>query len=151
MKAAAGKHCDGFSLLEVVIALVIFLIGVIGVFSALAWASKFNSGNGRRSQALSVMQQQVELMRSAKFSPYVTDAILLGGVKANTIVTSADGSRFNMAVTVDNDPDTAGVQSTESASVELKEITLVITPEASSAAWELGAPARVVLRRSRSN
>jgi len=63
----------GFTLVETVIALVILLIAVLGVFGAFTYAIRFNTGNSARSQALSVLQREVESLRSAKFTPTITD------------------------------------------------------------------------------
>jgi prepilin-type N-terminal cleavage/methylation domain-containing protein len=61
----------GFTLIEMVIALVILFIAVMGVFAAVTWATRYNRGNSQRSQALSVMQREIEFLRSAKFTPAV--------------------------------------------------------------------------------
>src|SRR5688572_17421353 len=61
------KRESGFTLIEAVIALVILMIVVTGVFAAFTYAATLNTGNSRRSQALSVLQKEVELLRSAKF------------------------------------------------------------------------------------
>ncbi len=45
---------SGFTLIEMVIALVILFIVVMGVFSTFVYATKFNRGNSQRSQAVSV-------------------------------------------------------------------------------------------------
>lgn len=60
---------SGFTLIEMVIALVILFIAVMGVFAAVTWATRYNRGNSQRSQALAVMQREIEFFRSAKFTP----------------------------------------------------------------------------------
>ena len=62
---------SGFTLIEMVIALVIFFIAVLGVFAAITYATRYNRGNSQRSQALAVLQREVEFLRSAKFTPSV--------------------------------------------------------------------------------
>src|SRR5215207_8654036 len=64
-KTANGE--SGFTLIEAVIALVILLIVVTGIFAAFTYSATLNTGNSRRSQALSVLQKEVALLRSAKF------------------------------------------------------------------------------------
>ena len=89
-----SKGERGFSLIEVIIALVILMIAVMGVFAAFTYSTIYNSGNSRRSQALSVLQKEVEELRSIKFNPppAVIDPRLAGGVKAPRTVTAADGA-----------------------------------------------------------
>src|SRR6188474_2015820 len=122
------KEESGFSLVEVVLALLILMIAVMGVFAAFTYATVYNSGNSQRSHALSVMQQEVELLRSIKFNPppAVIDPALAGGVKATKTVVAADGVSYLVDVTVDDDPFTPLVQT--DATKTMKEITLVVSP-----------------------
>jgi prepilin-type N-terminal cleavage/methylation domain-containing protein len=139
----------GFTLIEVIIAMVILMIVLLGVFVSFTYAVNYNAGNNSRAQALSVLQQEIELLRSAKFTPSITDANLLGGVKATRIVSSADGNRFRVQITVDDDPFAGGVQIDTTKT--LKEITLTITLEKPTPGWQTAVPARVILRRVRAN
>jgi prepilin-type N-terminal cleavage/methylation domain-containing protein len=147
--AAARKSENGFTLVEVIIAMVIFLVVILGVFAAFTYAVAFNSGNSKRSQALSVLQREVEQMRSAKFTPTSTDPTLTGGVKAERTVTSSDNFVYRINVTVDDDPFTDGVQT--NAAKTIKEVTIVVTPQAVNGAWETAFQSRSVLIRSRGN
>ena len=49
-------------------------------------------------------------MRSAKFTPLVTDQTLTGGTKTPKTVTTGDGTKFKVETTVDDDPSTDGIQ-----------------------------------------
>ena len=72
--ARANRNIDtGFSLIEVVIALVIIMIVMLGAFAVLAYAVNYNAGNKMRAQAVAIMQQEVERYRSAKFNSTTTD------------------------------------------------------------------------------
>jgi prepilin-type N-terminal cleavage/methylation domain-containing protein len=139
----------GFTLIEVIIAMVILMIVLLGVFVSFTYAVNYNAGNNSRAQALSVLQQEIELLRSAKFTPSITDANLLGGEQAARIVSSADGNRFRVQITVDDDPFAGGVQIDTTKT--LKEITLTITLENPTPGWQTAVPARVILRRVRAN
>lgn len=146
------KNESGFSLIEVVIALVIFLVAILGVFAAFTFAVTFNSGNSKRSQALSILQKEVELMRSAKFtsSPTSTDTSLLGGVQAaRNFVNTVDGNTYRIEITVDDDPLTNGVQINTAKTT--KEVTILVTPIAANGSWVTAYQTRSVLIRSRAN
>ncbi|HEX8737179.1 MAG TPA: prepilin-type N-terminal cleavage/methylation domain-containing protein [Pyrinomonadaceae bacterium] len=143
------KREDGFSLIEVIIAMIILLVALLGVFLTFTYAVNYNAGNNSRAQALSILQQEVELLRSAKFTPGVTDAALTGGEKTAKIITAADGSRFRVNITVDDDPFMANVQT--DATKTLKEITVRVTSESPTPGWQTAVPATVFLRRVRSN
>jgi prepilin-type N-terminal cleavage/methylation domain-containing protein len=147
------KGESGFSLIEVIIALIIMLVALLGIFAAFTFATTYNAGNSRRSQALSVLQEEVELLRSKKFTPSfctAPDADLIGGTKAAKTVTSkGDGGTYTVQTIVDDDPFTGGVQ--VNCAQTLKEITIVVTPQAVNGNWVIAFPVRVVFRRVRAN
>jgi len=162
--AKEKKDESGFSLIEVIIALVILLIAVLGIFAAFTFATTYNAGNSSRSQALSVLQEEVELLRSAKFTPTVTDNYsptdpdngrrdITGGVKALKTVTSKGDSRtYTVETIIDNDPFATGVQNDiQVPTPTLKEITLIVTPKAVNGNWVIAFPTKVVFRRVRAN
>ncbi len=162
--ATEKKAENGFSLIEVIIALVILVIAVLGIFAAFTYSTTYNAGNSNRSQALSVLQEEVELLRSAKFTSNVTDAYppstpdngrrdITGGTKAVRIVTSkGDGGTYTVLTVVDNDPVAPGVQNEiAKPNPPLKEITLTVTPQTINGSWVTAFPTRVVFRRVRAN
>jgi prepilin-type N-terminal cleavage/methylation domain-containing protein len=153
----------GFTLIETVIALVILLIAVLGVFGAFTYAVRFNTGNSARSQALSVLQREVESLRSAKFTPTITDSTpanidLTGGVKTRrtVIADNGTGATYSVDTTIDDDPFTAGVQT--NAATTMKEITITVTPQGvdtvngnANSSFVTAFPTRAIFRRVRSN
>jgi Tfp pilus assembly protein PilV len=139
----------GFSLVEAVMSVVILLITLLGVFGVFTYAIAYNTGNNKRSQALSVLQKEVEQIRSAKFTPVITDTDLVGGVKAAKNSTAADGSSYKVEITVDDDPFTDGVQ--VDATKTIKEVTIVVSPAHQVSAWQTAIPTTVVMRRVRGN
>ncbi len=152
--SSCEKETDGgFSLIEVMIALVILLISILGIFAVFTYATIYNAGNGRRSQALSVFQQQIELIRSAKFTPTIyNDPLLTGGVKTPVVAPSeGDKGNYLIETVVDNDPFTSGVQTANDSTTTLKEITITVTPRNTNGSWVTAFPTRVVLRRNRAN
>ena len=144
------KNESGFSLIEVIFALMILLIAVLGVFATFTYATIYNGGNSQRSQALFVSQQQIELLRSAKFTPTIMDSSLHGGVKPSVIVTAADGFKYLVEVKIDDDPFTPGL-SPRNDTKTLKEITITITPQSITGSWVVAYPTTVVFRRVRAN
>jgi prepilin-type N-terminal cleavage/methylation domain-containing protein len=144
------KTENGFSLIEVMIALVILLIAVVGVFTTFTYATIYNGGNSQRSQALSVSQQQIELLRSAKFTPTIMDSSLEGGIKPPVTVRAADGFRYLVEITVDDDPFTPGFSPRDDTKT-LKEITVIITPQSITGSWVVAYPTKAIVRRARAN
>jgi prepilin-type N-terminal cleavage/methylation domain-containing protein len=140
---------SGFSLVEVTVAMVILLIAILGVFISFAFAVNYNSGNTSRAQALAILQQKVEKLRSAKFVPTATDAALTGGTKTPEPYTTTDGNKFKIQVVVDDDPFTAGIQT--DATKRLKEVSVTVTLERPTPGWQTAVPATIVLRRVRGN
>src|SRR5688572_27680117 len=140
-----GSH-GGFTLIEMMIALIILFIAVLGVFAAVTWATKYNRGNSQRSQALAVMQREVELLRSAKFTPAVLSNVttptptcatpddgsrdLTGGKKADQVRCGIDGTMYIVATEIDDDPaiPLTQVYPGPSPIPQLKEITIEVTP-----------------------
>lgn len=140
----------GFSLVEVTIAMVIFLIALLGVFVTFTYAINYNAGNNSRAQALAVLQQQVELLRTAKFTSGATDASLTGGRKPQITVSAADGGRYTVDVTVDDNPSTLNVFENDSTKT-IKEITVTVALDSPTPGWQTSLPVTVVLRRVRGN
>jgi Tfp pilus assembly protein PilV len=164
----------GFSLIEVVIALVIIMIALLGVAAVFGYTIVYNAGNKSRAQALTVLQQEVERYRAAKFNagsapdnytpgdPDDGRRDITGGAKARRTVTADNGYVFLVDVTFDDDPFTAGIQEEDNGYVcttpqggavdcTIKEITITITLAAPSPGWQTAIPAILVLRRVRGN
>jgi type II secretory pathway pseudopilin PulG len=145
----------GFTLLEAVIALLVLMIAIMGVFAAFTYSIRYNTGNSKRSQALAVLQREVESLRSAKFTPSITDSTpanmdLTGGTKAvRTVVSPGDNSSYLVSTVVDDDPFTAGVQ--VDATKTLKEITVEVRPLSADGGWVTAYRTRAVFRRVRAN
>jgi prepilin-type N-terminal cleavage/methylation domain-containing protein len=149
IERSKNKSESGFSLIEVTIAMMVLLVGLLGVTLSYSWAVKFNAGNNLRMQSLAILQQEVEQFRSAKYTSVVTDSVLLGGVKTPKTVTTADGNKFTIETTVDDDPFTANVQINQSKT--LKSITISVSGENQTQRWITAIPATVTLRRVRGN
>lgn len=136
-------------MVEVTIAMVVFLIAVLGVFISFTYAVSYNSGNTSRAQALALLQQKVEQLRSAKFVPTATDSALTGGTKSPDIVNGQDNNPYRIDVIIDDDPFTAGVQI--NSATKFKQISVTVSLERPTPGWQTSVPATVVLRRVRGN
>lgn len=131
--------------------MVIILIALLGVVTSFTYAITYNAGNNSRSQALAVLQEEVERLRSLKFTPGVTDPGLAGGTHSpRTIPTN--GGNFTVRVFIDNDPATAGIQGDgDVPSPTIKEIDVLVQLEGPDLGWQTAVPARIILRRVRGN
>ena len=170
------KSEQGFSMIEVVIALVIIMIALLGVFATLTYAVTYNAGNKSRSQTLAVMQQEVERYRAAKFNSTTTDsnpspaspgACLVSGLRdlrgraeSTCLVTAVDNRQFEVRSKVDNDPAVTGIQvegyqclSPQNTPIPcaIKEITIEVRLAAPSPGWQTAIPMKTVLRRTMGN
>jgi prepilin-type N-terminal cleavage/methylation domain-containing protein len=148
------REQSGFTLIEVAIAMVVILVALLGVVFTFTYSIMYNMGNNSRSQALAVLQQEVEQMRAAKFTPTITDSNLSGHTSASRTITNALGTSFTITESVDNDPFTTGVQDNSvvtDANCTYKEITVTVQLSSPSPGWQTAVPSTVILRRARAN
>jgi type II secretory pathway pseudopilin PulG len=157
MNKESSKQIDltsesGITLIETTCALVIILIALLGVAFSFTYAINYNAGNQSRSLALAVLQQEVEQMRAAKFTPYVTDAILAGGNRVDRTVTGNTGTPFIVSITVDNDPVASGIQNdVDVPNPTIKEVNITTRLANPAPGWQIAIPSTIVLRRVRAN
>lgn len=120
-----GKKRDekGFTLLETSAALLVMMIGGLGICAVFAYAIKNNTGSRDRALALAVAQQQMERYRQMKF----IDAGLTAHAATTETVTSAPDNRTYTVRTTITDTTTS-----------LKTIKIEVTPQLSSDPWALG-------------
>lgn len=149
-KRVCSSDASGFSLIEVAVAMVVIMVALMGVFFTFTYAITYNAGNKSRAQALAILQQEVEQLRSAKFTPTITDPILEGGAQAVRIRTHPNGGVFGVTIVVDNDPTTTAIEN-ETVPTAVKEITVSVSLERPSPGWQAAVPATVILRRVRGN
>ena len=151
---------SGFSLIEVLMALVVITVALLGMFSVFTYSILYNVGNKNRAAALAVLQDQVEQIRAAKFNTSGTDAILQGGTRATNTVTGSGGLTFTVDISVDNEPNVAAIQDETyqcltpqgtNIPCAIKEVTVTVRLAAPSPAWQTAVPATAVLRRVRAN
>lgn len=146
-----------FTIPEVLVAAVILIIICIGTAQTFVFAIRINRGNNLRMQALSVLQAEVEEFRSFKFTPISPDARLAGGAYPSYKVgingpQAADGRRFDISVTIDNEPFGDGVLNNSESTTTFKQITIRAIPQvAEREAWLQNLGTEVTIQRVRSN
>ncbi len=137
-KVAAGdKGEQGFTLLEIMIALVLMLIVTLGAASLFVYAINYNSGAYDRTLAHAVAQQQLERLRRTPFDSLVTPA------QPEPDITSG-GRTYGVVTTVCADA-AAGC----GGSATLKKITIQITPQGAGPTW-VRTPLRIETLRAAS-
>lgn len=144
---------QGMTLIETTVALVIIMVALLGVVHSFTYAVTYNAGNAVRSEALAILQGEVERLRAAKWTSSGTytdlDGTGTGCTPVKTIVPSSNGGDFSIERTVDDDPLTDGCQ--VDPTTQLKEIKVTVSLVAPSPGWQFAVPATITLRRTRGN
>src|SRR5687768_6804182 len=123
---------SGFTLLETAIAMVVMMIGGLGIAAVFSYAIKNNNGSRDRAIAIAVAQQEVERLRSLPFNDVALTAT--PALQTPTTVYNA-GRRFSMRTTI--------VDTTPS----FKTIQIRVTPLSNSDAWAT-SPVQVTTERA---
>jgi hypothetical protein len=130
--------------------MIIICVGMLSVFDNVI---KLNRGTDIRAQAETVLQKKVEFYRALKYQPVGPDPLLNGHAEtlavADTNIPSADGTLFDVYVTIDNDPYTAGIQTGDDANCKFKEITLRAVLHNPESGWLQNLNAKVTFQRVR--
>jgi Tfp pilus assembly protein PilV len=114
----------GFTLLETTSALLVMMIGGLGICAVFAYAVTNNTGSRDRAAAMAVAQQQMEQYRTLTFlDPGLTATV---GTPNPVTVTSA-GRTYSVRTTIAN------------TTASLKTITIQVTPLLSSEPWAVGS------------
>lgn len=117
---AAPKHERGFTLIETASALLVMMIGGLGICAVFAFAIRNNTGSRDRAASIAVAQQQMERFRQVTF----LDAALTAGPATTTTVQSA-GRTYTVKTTITD------------TTTSLKTVTIEVTPLLSSDPWAL--------------
>jgi Tfp pilus assembly protein PilV len=120
----------GFTLIETTTALLVMMIGGLGIVAVFAYAIKNNTGSRDRAAALAVAQQQMERYRQVTF----LDPLLTAQAATTQTVTSA-GRDYTVRTTITN------------TTTSLKTIKIEVTPLMSSDPWALGT-VQITVQRS---
>ena len=115
------RQQSGFTLLETSVAMVVMMIGGLGIAAVFAYAVKNNSGSRDRAVALAVAQQELERLRRVPFHDAALNATPT--LPAAVIVSNGGGRTFSMRTTVLNTTPT------------LKTIQIRVTPLSNPNPW----------------
>jgi Tfp pilus assembly protein PilV len=121
----------GFTLIETATALLVMMIGGLGICAVFAYAIKNNTGSRDRALALAVAQQQMERYRQMKF----IDASLTAHAETTETVTSADSRTYTVRTTITDTTTT------------MKTIKIEVTPQLSPGLYGLGT-VEITVQRS---
>lgn len=108
----------GFTLVETTCALLVMMIGGLGICAVFAYAIRNNTGSRDRAASLAVAQQQMERYRQMTF----VDAGLTAHAATSETVTSA-GRDYNVRTTITD------------TTASLKTIKIEVTPLLSADPW----------------
>lgn len=111
---------DGFTLLETAVAMVVMMIGGLGIAAVFAYAVKNNTGSRDRAVAIAVAQQEIERLRSLNFN----DAALNATPATVVPTTVENGGRFYQLRT-----------SIVNTTPTVKTIRVLVTPISGSDGW----------------
>ena len=125
-----NRREQGFTLIETASALLVMMIGGLGICAVFTYAIKNNTGSRDRAAALAVAQQEMEYYRNFTF----LDPALTATAAATKTVTSA-GRTYTVRTTITD------------TSASMKTITIQVTPLLSSDPWALGT-VEISVRRS---
>ena len=120
---AKNRREKGFTLIETASALLVMMIGGLGICAVFAYAIKNNTGSRDRAAALAVAQQQMEYYRNLTF---LDPALTATPSTVNPVTITSAGRTYSVQTTI-----------TDTTS-SLKTIKIQVTPLLSSDPWALG-------------
>ena len=115
-----ARQQAGFSLLETAVAMVVMMIGGLGIAAVFSYAVKNNTGSRDRATAIAIAQQEIERLRALPFNDVALTTT--PALQAATTVNNG-GRNFSMRTTI--------VDTTAS----LKTIQIRVTPLTNSDLW----------------
>lgn len=111
----------GFTLVETSSALLVMMIGGLGICAVFAFAIRNNTGSRDRALSLAVAQQEMERYRQMKF----VDAGLTAHTATTKTVTNADRT-YSVTTSITD------------TTTSLKTVRIAVTPMLNSDPWALG-------------
>lgn len=124
MKSQANNPRErGFTLIETTSALLVMLIGGLGICAVFTYAIKNNTGSRDRAAALAVAQQQMENYRTLTF---LDPALTATPTTITPVTVTSAGRTYSVRTTITN------------TTTSLKTIRIQVTPLLSTDLWALG-------------
>ena len=117
------KGQQGFTLMETSIAMVVMMVGALGIASLFCFSTQNNVGGSERAIAMAVAQQQLEQLRSVSYE----DTTLNVGTTTST-VRSAE-QNYTVERTIAQETNANG------SNKQLKKITIRVSPQVGGPAW----------------
>jgi prepilin-type N-terminal cleavage/methylation domain-containing protein len=112
----------GFTLIEIMCAVAILSVSLLGLASVAAYAINNNSGGRSRELGLAIAQQRLERMRNTDFASFTAGT--------TTEDVTSDGMRFILETTI-----CASSTCSSEASAAQKVITIKVTPVGTASQW----------------
>ena len=117
------KGQQGFTLMETSIAMVVMMVGALGIASLFVFSTQNNIGGSERAIAMAVAQQQLEQLRSVSYE----DPALNVGTVTSTVQSAEQNYTVERTVAQETNEDGSARQ--------LKKITIRVTPQVGGPAW----------------
>lgn len=118
LKNKNSKGQQGFTLVETSIAMVVMMVGALGIASLFVFSTQNNVGGGERALAMAVAQQQLEQIRSVTYEDTTLDV----GTATSTVRSAQREYTVQRTVAQETNADGSPRQ--------LKRITIRVTPHA---------------------
>ena len=133
------KGQQGFTLMETSIAMVVMMVGALGIASLFVFSTQNNVGGSERAIAMAVAQQQLEQLRSVTYEDTTLDV----GTVTSTVRSSEQNYAVERTVALETNADGSPRQ--------LKKITIRVTPQVGGPSWLNTAVVLVSFRSTLAN
>ena len=117
------KGQQGFTLMETSIAMVVMMVGALGIASLFVFSTRNNIGGSERALAMAVAQQQLEQIRSVSYEDTTLDV----GTVTSTVRNAEQNYTVERTVAQETNEDGSPKQ--------LKKITIRVTPQVGGPSW----------------
>ena len=117
------KGQQGFTLMETSIAMVVMMVGALGIASLFVFSTQNNVGGSERALAMAVAQQQLEQIRSVTYEDTTLDV----GTTTSTVRSAEQNYTVQRTVAQETNAD--------GSTKQLKKITIRVTPQVGGPNW----------------
>jgi len=117
------KGQQGFTLMETSIAMVVMMVGALGIASLFVFSTQNNVGGSERALAMAVAQQQLEQIRSVTYEDTTLDV----GTTTSTVRSAEQNYTVQRTVAQETNAD--------GSTKQLKKITIRVAPNVGGPNW----------------